>query len=346
MRKPHRPPRYRFAGAGSGGLQQKICSAFIYLFHLQRTLPTPEHDQLPEMPVSGDGANCNTSFMNLDYALSSAVIPLKDRSNGHKHDHQTAKLKRTKYEQELHKLQTKLVEMQDWVKSTGAKVVVVFEGRDAAGKGGVIHRIMERVSPRVFRHVALPAPTERERSQLYAQRYIKEMPAAGEDVLFDRSWYNRVLVEHVMGFCTDKQYDDFLRMCPPFEALLKNNSIIVIKYWFEVSEREQHKRFLRRIEDPMRQWKLSPMDLESHRRWYDYSRARDGMFAATDTPESPWYVVQSDNKRRSRLNCINHLLTMVPWKQIPHAKVTLPKRQKPNGYEPLDWPYRFISERY
>jgi len=205
---------------------------------------------------------------------------------------------------------------------------------------------MERVSPRVFRHIALPAPTDREKSQLYAQRYIREMPAAGEVILFDRSWYNRALVERVMGFCNNKQYEDFLKMCPPFEALLKNNGIILIKYWFDVSEKEQHRRFQQRIEDPMRQWKLSPMDLESHRRWYDYSRARDTMFSATDTAESPWYVVQSDNKRRSRLNCIHHLLSVVPWKQIQHDKVTLPKRQKANGYEPLEWPFRFIPERY
>src|ERR1700747_482677 len=216
-------------------------------------------------------------------------------------------LKKKAYEKELRNLQTKLVEMQEGGRNTKAKGVVVFEGRYAPGKGGVIHRIMERVSPRIFRHVALPAPTEREKSQLYAQRYIKEMPAAGEVTIFDRSWYNRALVEHVMGFCSNKQYADFLRMCPAFESLLKNNGIILVKYWFEVSEKEQHKRFLQRIEDPMRQWKLSPMDLESHRRWYDYSRARDAMFAATDSPESPWYVVQSDNKRRSRLNCINHL---------------------------------------
>jgi len=284
--------------------------------------------------------------MNLDYSETAVLIPIEDRKNGKKRIHEAPKLKGKKYEQELRRLQTKLVEMQEWVKSTGAKIVVVFEGRDAAGKGGAIHRIMERVSPRVFRQVALPAPTEREKSQIYAQRYIKEMPAAGEVVLFDRSWYNRALVEHVMGFCTKKQYDDFLRMCPPFEALLKNNGIILIKYWFEVGEKEQHKRFLRRIEDPMRQWKLSPMDLESHRRWYDYSRARDALFAGSDTPESPWYVVQSDNKRRARLNCINHLLSVVPWKQIPHTKVRLPNRQKPNGYEPLDWSYRFIPERY
>ena len=257
-----------------------------------------------------------------------------------------AKFKRKEYERELHKLQTKLVEMQEWVRVEGARLVVVFEGRDAAGKGGVIHRIMERVSPRVFRHLALPAPTEREKTQLFAQRYIKEMPAAGEVVLFDRSWYNRALVEHVMEFCTQKQYDDFLRMCPSFEALLKNNGIILVKYWFEVSEKVQHGRFLRRIEDPMRRWKLSPMDLESHRRWYDYSRARDAMFAATDTPQSPWYVVQSDDKKRARLNCISHLLSVVPWKRISQEKVTLPDRQKPKGYKPTDWNYRWIPEKY
>ena len=255
-------------------------------------------------------------------------------------------IKKKKYEREQRKLQTKLVEMQEWIKASGAKVVVVFEGRDAAGKGGVIHRIMERVSPRVFRHVALPAPTEREKSQLYGQRYLKELPAAGEVVLFDRSWYNRALVEHVMGFCSDKQYADFLRMCPNFESLLKNNGIILVKYWFEVSEQEQHRRFLRRIEDPMRRWKLSPMDLESHRRWYDYSRARDALFAATDTPQSPWYVVQTDDKERARLNCVAHLLSVVPWKKIPMAKVILPKRQKPKGYKAPDWNYRWVAQKY
>jgi polyphosphate kinase 2 len=269
-----------------------------------------------------------------------------DKTNQEKADQQTVKLKRNKYESELRKLQTSLVEMQEWVKDAGAKIAVVFEGRDAAGKGGVIHRIMERVSPRVFRHVALPAPSEREKSQLYAQRYMKEMPAAGEVTIFDRSWYNRALVEHVMGFCTDKQYDDFLRMCSPFESLLKNNGIILLKYWFEVSEQEQHKRFLKRIEDPMRRWKLSPMDLESHHRWYDYSRARDAMFAATDTPQSPWYVVQTDDKKRARLNCINHLLGVIPWKKIAMEKVKLPKRQKPKGYKAPDWNYRWIPEKY
>jgi polyphosphate kinase 2 len=255
-------------------------------------------------------------------------------------------LGKKEYEGELRNLQTKLVEMQEWVTVSRAKVVVVFEGRDAAGKGGVIHRIMERVSPRVFRHVALPAPTEREKSQLYMQRYLKEMPAGGEVTVFDRSWYNRALVEHVMDFCSDKQYADFLRLCPGFESLIRNNGIILVKYWFEVGEKEQHRRFLRRIEDRMRRWKLSPMDLESHRRWYDYSRARDAMFAATDTPQSPWYVVQADDKERARLNCISHLLNAVPWKPIAQEKVTLPKRQKAKGYKAPDWNYRYIPEKY
>lgn len=282
--------------------------------------------------------------MQLAYSQTTEIVPIDDRKNGKKRAREA--LKQKKYDQELRKLQTKLVEMQEWVKEAKARVVVVFEGRDAAGKGGVIHRITERVSPRVFRHVALPAPTERERSQLYSQRYMKEMPAAGEVILFDRSWYNRALVERVMGFCSDKQYDDFLRMCPAFESFLRNNGIILVKYWFEVSESEQHRRFLRRIEDPMRRWKLSPMDLESHRRWYDYSRARDAMFAATDNPNSPWYVVQTDDKERARLNCIAHLLSVIPWKPVPHNKVTLPKRQKPNGYKPIEWDYRWIPERY
>jgi len=282
--------------------------------------------------------------MQLAYSETTEIVPIDERKNGKKRAQ--APIKQKKYEQELRKLQTKLVGMQEWVKEAKARVVVVFEGRDAAGKGGVIHRITERVSPRVFRHVALPAPTEREKSQLYAQRYVKEMPSAGEVILFDRSWYNRALVERVMGFCSDKQYDDFLRMCPAFESLLRNNGIILVKYWFEVSESEQHRRFLRRIEDPMRRWKLSPMDLESHRRWYDYSRARDAMFAATDNPNSPWYVVQTDDKERARLNCIAHLLSVVPWKPVPHNKVTLPKRQKPNGYKPMEWDFRWIPERY
>jgi polyphosphate kinase 2 len=261
-------------------------------------------------------------------------------------DEEKTKLTNKAYEKELRKLQTKLVEMQDWVKANGARIVVVFEGRDAAGKGGMINRIMERVSPRVFRHVALPAPNERERSQIYAQRYMKELPSAGEVILFDRSWYNRALVEHVMGFCTEKQYEDFLRMCPLFENFIQGAGIHLIKYWFEVSEKEQHRRFQRRIDDPMRRWKLSPMDLESHRRWYDYSRARDAMLAATDTQQAPWHVVQTDDKKRARLNCIAHLLSNVPWKRTAQEKVVLPPRQKAKGYKQPDWNYRWIPERY
>lgn len=273
------------------------------------------------------------------------ILPSKKKSSQDVSNPQ-AKLKNKDYEKELRKLQTQLVQMQEWVTTTDAKIVVVFEGRDAAGKGGVIHRIMERVSPRVFRHVALPAPSDREKTQLYAQRYMKEMPAAGEVVLFDRSWYNRALVEHVMEFCTQQQYEKFLKLCPAFEALLKDNGIQLIKYWFEVSEKEQHRRFLRRIQDPMRHWKLSPMDLESHRRWYDYSRARDAMLAATDTPESPWHVVQTDDKQRARLNCVSHLLSVVPWKRVARKKVELPKRQKAHGYKEPNWNYRWIPQKY
>jgi polyphosphate kinase 2 len=270
----------------------------------------------------------------------------KKKKNNENDGTKANKLSRKEYESELRKLQTALVEMQEWVKATGAKIIVVFEGRDAAGKGGVIHRIMERVSPRVFRHVALPAPTPREKSQMYAQRYMKEFPAAGEVTIFDRSWYNRALVEHVMGFCSDKEYKEFLRMVPAFETLIKNNGIILVKYWFEVSEEVQHERFLRRIEDPMRRWKLSPMDLESHRRWFDYSRARDTMFAASDTQQSPWHVVQTNDKRRARLNCIAHLVSIVPWKQIPMEKIKLPDRQKAKGYKDPEWNYRWIPQKF
>src|SRR6201997_4208126 len=242
------------------------------------------------------------------------------------------KLKRKEYEEEIAKSHAELVKLQFWVKHTGARIVVVFEGKDAAGKGGVIKRITERVSPRVFRVVALPAPSERERSQIYFQRYFQHLPAAGEIVIFDRSWYNRAGVERVMGFCTDEEYERFLRGCPAWERDIIEAGITLIKYWFEISQDEQTRRFSERINDPRKIWKLSPMDLESHRRWYDYARARDAMFAATDTPESPWYVVQTDDKQRARLNCISHLLGVVPWKKIPMGKITLPKRQKPGGY--------------
>lgn len=242
------------------------------------------------------------------------------------------KLKRKNFEKTLRDLHVELVKLQEWVKRKGLKIVIIFEGRDAAGKGGAIKCITERVSPRVFRVVALPAPTERERSQMYVQRYIAHMPAAGEVVIFDRSWYNRPLVERVMGFCTQEQAKYFLRMCPEVEDAFIRSGIILVKYWFEVSQKEQTRRFESRINDGRKIWKLSPMDLESHRRWYDYSRARDEMFAATDTKNAPWYIVDADDKRRARLNCIRHLLSLIPYKELPRDKVKLPKRQKPNGY--------------
>jgi polyphosphate kinase len=256
------------------------------------------------------------------------------------------KLKRKEYEEQLAKLHAELVKLQFWVKHTGARIVVIFEGKDAAGKGGVIKRITERVSPRVFRVVALPAPSERERSQIYFQRYFEHLPAAGEIVIFDRSWYNRAGVERVMGFCTDEQYDRFLKVCPAWEKDIINDGVTLIKYWFDISQEEQTRRFSERINDPRKIWKLSPMDLESHRRWYDYARARNAMFAATDTPESPWYVVKADDKRRARLNCIAHFLGLIPYEEILPAKADLPPRQKAKGYEEPDYPYRFVPEKY
>ena len=226
------------------------------------------------------------------------------------------KLKRKDFEKRLAKLQAELVKLQLWVQHKGLKVIVIFEGRDAAGKGGVIKRITERVSPRVFRLVALPAPTEREKSQMYIQRYIPHLPAAGELVIFDRSWYNRAGVERIMGFCPEKEAVRFLEMCPEFERVMIQSGIILIKYWFEVSQQEQTRRFLARINDGRKIWKLSPMDLESHRRWYDYSRARDEMLLATDTPFAPWYIVNADDKKRARLNCISHLLSLIPYEEI------------------------------
>jgi polyphosphate kinase 2 len=242
------------------------------------------------------------------------------------------KIGKNEYEAGIFKLQVELVKLQDWVKENNARIVIIFEGRDAAGKGGMIKRIMERVSPRIFRVVALPAPTERQKTQLPAQRYIEQLPAGGEVVIFDRSWYNRAGVEYVMGFCTDEEHREFLRDCPIFEGFLISQGIILLKYWLEVSEKEQHKRFLARIEDPSKRWKLSPMDLESHRRWYDYSRARDAMLAATDTVASPWHIVLSDDKKRARLNCIAHILSSIPYEEIPYSPPKLPPRQKPKGY--------------
>jgi polyphosphate kinase 2 len=243
------------------------------------------------------------------------------------------KLKNKEFESHLAKLQAELVKVQLWVQHKGLKVVVIFEGRDAAGKGGVIKRITERVSPRVFRVVALPAPTEREKSQMYVQRYLPHLPAAGEVVIFDRSWYNRAGVERVMGFCTEQEVTRFLELCPTWERAVVESGIILVKYWFEVSEQEQTRRFLGRINDGRKIWKLSPMDLESHRRWYDYSRARDEMLVATDTSFAPWYIVNADDKRRARLNCISHLLSVIPYEDIEREKIKLPERQKAHGYE-------------
>ncbi|MGZ5325555.1 MAG: polyphosphate kinase 2 [Solirubrobacterales bacterium] len=244
----------------------------------------------------------------------------------------TKKLPRAAYERELLRLQTELVKMADWVKRKGQRVVVIFEGRDAAGKGGAIKRISEFISPRVCRVVALPAPTEREKSEWYFQRYIAHLPAAGEIVILDRSWYNRAGVEHVMGFCTSDEYRRFLHQCPIFERMLIDDGIILIKYWFSVSDDEQEARFRDRIDDPLKQWKLSPIDVDARTRWVEFSRAKDEMFIHTDITEAPWHVVESDIKRNARINCITHLLSMIPWEHEEWEKIQLPKRQGDSGY--------------
>lgn len=254
------------------------------------------------------------------------------------------KLKWKAYSRELAKLHVELVKLQQWVVREGRRICIVFEGRDGAGKGGAIKAIMERVSPRVFRVVALPAPTEREKSQMYIQRYIAHFPAAGEIVIFDRSWYNRAGVERVMGFCTEQQVKRFLELVPLVEEVFVESGIILLKYWLEVSEHEQTRRLAARIDDGRKIWKLSPMDLESYSRWYDYSRARDEMFAATDTATAPWFVVRSDDKRRARLNVISHVLAQIPYKDLPREKVKLPKRQRARGYKEPDHPYNFVPQ--
>ena len=244
----------------------------------------------------------------------------------------TPKLPEELYEKELHRLQVQLVEMTGWVKREGARVVVIFEGRDAAGKGGVIKRITEFVSPRVVRVAALPAPTERERGEWYFQRYVAHLPSAGEVTLFDRSWYNRAGVEHVMGFCSAEEYRRFMNQCPIFERMLVDDGIILVKYWFSVSDEVQEKRFKARMDDPLKTWKLSPMDLTARSRWVDYSRAKDEMFVHTDIPEAPWHVVESDVKRNARINCISHLLGEVPWEPQEPEEIELPKHQDDTGY--------------
>ncbi|HEX2653515.1 MAG TPA: polyphosphate kinase 2 [Xanthobacteraceae bacterium] len=257
-------------------------------------------------------------------------------------------MKRKTYEKELRKLQVELCHLQAWIKETGARIIIIFEGRDAAGKGGTIKAITERVSPRVFRTVALPAPSDREKTQLFMQRYIERFPAAGEVIIFDRSWYNRAGVEYVMGFCSERDHRRFLALCPEIEKYISDTGITLLKIWLEVSKEEQERRFMARIDDPLRQWKLSPMDLESYRHWYAYSQARDMMLEATDSGHAPWYIVRSDDKRRARLNCISHILRSIPFKKIKQAKVKLPKRSDDGKYDDqatLEGKH-FVSELY
>jgi len=256
------------------------------------------------------------------------------------------KLKDRQYEKELARLHVEVVKLQEWVKQKGAKICIVFEGRDGAGKGGTIKALTERVSPRVFRVIALTSPTEREKSQMYVQRYLPHFPAAGEVVIWDRSWYNRAGVERVMGFCTEEQAKRFLQRVPDIEKIMIESGILLLKYWLEVSMEEQTRRIEGRIDDGRKIWKLSPMDLESYSRWYDYSRARDEMFQATDTAWAPWYVVKSDDKKRARLNLITHLLSKIPYKKVPREKVVLPKRQKQGNYREPDYPFKFVPEKY
>jgi polyphosphate kinase len=260
----------------------------------------------------------------------------------------TPRLNNKAYVKELRRLQAELCRLQDWVKQKGLRVIVVFEGRDGAGKGGTIRAITERVSPRVFRLVALPAPSDRQKSQMYMQRYMEHFPAAGEVVIFDRSWYNRAGVEYVMGFCTEQERQRFLQLCPEVERYIVEGGIMLLKYWLEVGNEEQERRFEARIKDPLRQWKLSPMDLPSRERWYEYSRARDRMLAATDTKLAPWYIVRSDDKKRARLNCISHLLGQIPYKKVPREKVKLPKRSKKGAYDDQASlkGRRFVPEKY
>ncbi|WP_371228781.1 polyphosphate kinase 2 [Roseovarius sp. 2305UL8-3] len=248
------------------------------------------------------------------------------------------KIRNDDYEAELARLQIELVKLQEWVKETGHRVAIIFEGRDAAGKGGTIKRITEALNPRVCQVVALPAPTEREKTQWYFQRYVAHLPAAGEIVIFDRSWYNRAGVERVMGFCTDDEYKEFMRSCPEFERMLVRSGIQLIKYWFSVSDEEQERRFQKRLTDPTKQWKLSPMDLESRKRWVDYSKAKDDMFSHTDIKQAPWYVVSSDVKKHARLNCINHLLSLIPYEDVQRDPVVLEERPAQRGYvrPPMD----------
>ena len=257
----------------------------------------------------------------------------------------TKKLSDKEYEKELYKLQVDLCKLQAWVKQTGQKIIILFEGRDAAGKGGVIKRIVEKVSPRIFQINALPAPTERQKSQMYYQRYIERFPAAGEVIIFDRSWYNRAGVEPVMGFCSDEEYQRFLKRTPAIEQAIVDDGIILLKYWFEVSQEVQAGRFQKRIDDPCKQWKLSPMDLTAQQKWDEYTEAKDKMFLATDSKHAPWFVVNSDDKKIARLNCISHLLSQIPYEEMPFTKPVI-KKSKGRKYTPIDYEYNVVPEKY
>lgn len=271
--------------------------------------------------------------------------PKKSKRAGHRNG-QTIELDKKGYEKELRRLQVELLRLEEWIRNRGLKVVVLFEGRDTAGKGGTIKRIMQLLNPRFCRVVALPAPTERERTQWYFQRYIAHLPSAGEMVLFDRSWYNRAGVEHVMGFCTDDEYEDFMRTCPQFERMIVRSGILLFKYWLSVSDEEQERRFLARINDPTKRWKLSPMDLQARARWVDYSEAKDQMFAYTDIKEAPWHVVESDNKRAAHLNLISDLLSRIDYEDVPHDNIKLPARQKRNYTRPPKSSQHMVPARY
>jgi polyphosphate kinase len=280
--------------------------------------------------------------------MATATRPKKQKKSkqaGHSNG-RAIELDKKGYEQELRRLQVELLRLEEWIRHRGLKVVVLFEGRDTAGKGGVIKRITQMLNPRFCRTVALPAPTERERSQWYFQRYVAHLPSAGEMVIFDRSWYNRAGVEHVMGFCTDEEYEEFMRTCPQFERMLVRSGILLFKYWLSVSDEEQERRFLARIKDPSKRWKLSPMDLQARARWVDYSEAKDQMFSYTDIKEAPWHVVESDNKRAAHLNLISDLLSRVPYEDVPHDNIKLPARQRRNYTRPPKNSQHMVPVRY
>src|SRR5260221_3479464 len=302
---------------------------------------------MPDSLRSGSSGGSTMAKHNKKNKETSNVAVIgRDAENGRTGPPENVALGRKDFQKNLEHLQVELVKLQEWVRTSGAKVCVLFEGRDAAGKGGVIKLITERTSPRIFRTVALPAPTEREKSQMYIQRYLPHLPAAGEIVLFDRSWYNRAGVDRVMGYATDAEVKNFLQYVPLVERTIIGSGIILVKYWLEISMDVQTQRFEERNRDRRKICKVSAMDLESHRRWYDYSRARDAMFAATDTLESPWDVVKADNKRRARLNCIAHFLSIIPYEAPHQEKVVLPPREKAKGYEEPNYPYRFVPEKY